>query len=533
MSKIQTAVPTWYDHKRAQEIMDAYNRGGGSAQAADEFVAQSIVPAGTGAQRDFSYIAPDLPEFIAENCTACMECVQNCPDTAILGKVVTPEKLEEDLANIKAPEERELVGKQFVKTVKFFSAYEKKKAKNPNAPSGGIFTIAIDPTKCKGCAECVVVCGDHKALKMVKKTPKNLPSFFDIWSFYENLPATPEEYINPKVVVDMMLKPAAMSQFLGGGGSCMGCGEASVIRQTMAATYERVGNQYGMTAATGCNTVYGSTYPYNPFIAPWTNSLFENAPTVAMGIREFWNLQGRQDRVLWAIGGDGAMLDIGFQALSRMLASGMNINALVLDTQVYSNTGGQTSTASYIGQEAKMSMHGKKIKGKWERRKELGQIAMMHPNTYVAQTIGAMSGHFYKAVFGALDFDGPSVLIVYTTCQPEHGVADDLSYTQARMAVDARAFPLFIYDPSKGRTIKERLSLQGNSSLNRDWTVKKVKGVEKTTTFIDWARTEARFAKHFDKQGNPSEMLLSSQQERLENWWQLQELAGIKNIDQE
>ena len=86
----------------------------------------------------------------------------------------------------------------------------------------------------------------------------------------------------------------------------------------------------------------------------WTNSLFENAPADAMGIRARWDQLGWQARRLWVLGGDGAMLDIGFQSLSRMLASGLDIKVLVLETQVYSNTGGQASTASYTGQNTKM-----------------------------------------------------------------------------------------------------------------------------------------------------------------------------------
>ena len=101
----------------------------------------------------------------------------------------------------------------------------------------------------------------------------------------------------------------------------------------------------GIVAATGCNTVFGSTYPFNPYLVPWTNSLFENAPAVALGVRARWDQAGHEDRRLWVIGGDGAMYDIGFQALSRMVASGADIKVLVLDTQVYSNTGGQASTA--------------------------------------------------------------------------------------------------------------------------------------------------------------------------------------------
>jgi hypothetical protein len=88
----------------------------------------------------------------------------------------------------------------------------------------------------------------------------------------------------------------------------------------------------------------------------------------------------------------------------------------------------------------------------------------------------------------------------YTTCQPEHGVADNMAGDQARLAVDSRAFPLLVFDPRKGTKVKERLTLQG----------------------------KGRFAKHYDKDGNPSETLLIAKQDRLENWHLLQELAGLR-----
>src|SRR5439155_21317888 len=157
---------------------------------------------------------------------------------------------------------------------------------------------------------------------------------------------------------------------------------------------------------------------------------------------------------------DGAMFDIGFQSLSRLFASGMNIKVFVLDTQVYSNTGGQASTSTFTGQNTKMSVHGKEIAGKQERRKEIAQIAMMHPRTFVAQTTCAHTNHFYKSVIDAMEFDGPAIVVCYTTCQPEPGVADNMPCDQARLSVDSRAFPLLVYDPRKGHTIRTRLSLQ-------------------------------------------------------------------------
>ncbi len=97
---------------------------------------------------------------------------------------------------------------------------------------------------------------------------------------------------------------------------------------------------------------------------------------------------------------------------------------------------------------------------------------------------------------------------------------------QARLAVDTRAFPLLIYDPRKGDTIKKRLSLQGNPAVNDDWFVNPK--TKEQVTFIDFARSEGRFAKHFDGDGNPSETLLAAMQDRLENWHLLQELAGLR-----
>ncbi len=526
------SVTDWFDHNRAQEVVEAYNRGGGSALEADPFVARSLLPAGTGKARDFSYIAPELPELIAEACVGCMECVTNCPDTAILGKAVPRSVLDEHLQGVENEDHREFVKGLFTETTKYYSSFEKKREKDPKLPEGALFGIFIDPTKCKGCGECVQVCGDHSALKMIKKTPDNLPRFLAAFESFNTLPNTRPDHRIVKDHRDLMLNDHNLT-YVGGAGSCMGCGEASVIRQFMAATSEVCGRNYGIVAATGCNTVYGSTYPYNPFLVPWTNSLFENAPADAMGIRSYWDATGHEDWPLWVIGGDGAMLDIGFQSLSRLLISGMNIKVLVLDTQVYSNTGGQTSTGTYIGQDAKMSAHGKKIRGKTEGRKELGLIAVMHPRTYVAQTVGPMAKHFYSAVQRANQFKGPAVINVFTTCQPEHGVADHLAAAQARLAVESRAFPAFTYDPDLGDTIKACLSLNGNPSPNRNWHSRRTKdGRVEVVDFLAWARTEGRFKKHFDKDGSPnSDLILKAQEERLRNWWRLQELAGIENLD--
>ena len=180
------------------------------------------------------------------------------------------------------------------------------------------------------------------------------------------------------------------------------------MRMMLAATgFAHGPESMAIVAATGCNTVYTSTYPYNPYLVPWTNSLFENAPAVALGVRAKWDQRGWQEKRLWVLGGDGAMYDIGFQSLSRMLASGMDIKVLVLDTQVYSNTGGQASTASFIAQDAKMAAVGSATPGKTERRKELGLLCLMHPEVFVAQTTAAHINHFYRAIMDANSSPAP------------------------------------------------------------------------------------------------------------------------------
>ena len=505
-----------------EQVILEYNHGTDDNLAADVNVARSIVPAGTGALRDFSYIAPEIPEFIHDNCVACMTCVVECPDTAILGKVVEQEVLDQEISLIENPKEAEFMKAQFAETNKFYKVPQKK----GNEP--GMFGIFIDPTKCKGCAECVEACEDlgYNALKMIEKEDTTVPIYQKSIDFFRKLPPTPQSYINDKVMVDMMLSEQSML-YVGGAGSCAGCGEATVIRMWLAALgYKYGAENIGIVASTGCNTVYGSTYPFNPYLVPWTNSLFENGPADAIGIRLRWDQMGWQDKQLWVMGGDGAMLDIGFQSLSRLLASGLNVKVLVLDTQVYSNTGGQSSTATFTGQETKMSQHGKSIPGRQELRKEIGRIAMMHPNTYVAQTVAAIPNHFYKSILEAAEFDGPAVVNTYTTCQPEHGVGDDMSRYQSKLAVDSRAFPVFTYDPRRGDTIRKRLSLQGNPAQKEDWyTVPKT---GETIDFITFARTEGRFAKQFDREGSPSDSLLAAQADRLANWHALQEMAGLR-----
>src|SRR6187401_2516500 len=444
-----------------ERIIRGYEEGTAEKKLpADLSVARSLIPAGTATLRDFSYIAPDIPEYKPSNCTGCMDCVTLCPDTAILGKVMGESEFTRKLEAIADSAERESFRQQWSKPRKYYEQPAKK------IGEGGLFSIIIDPSKCKGCAECVTVCDDD-ALHMIPKTEQVMTTVRKNHRFFKEIGPSDNRYINDNLLIDMMLKEQTHI-YVGGAGSCAGCGEGTALRMMCAATGMKHGDQWGIIAATGCNTVYTSTYPYNPYLVPWTNSLFENAPAVAAGVRARWDQAGHADRKLWVLGGDGAMYDIGFQALSRMVASGADINVLVLDTQVYSNTGGQASTASYGGQVTKLSAYGGAQHGRPERRKELGRILMSHGDVFVAQVSTTHLNHFYRAVMDANTYPGPSVLIAYTPCMPEHGIADDAAARSLKAAVDSRAFPLFTYDPRRGPAFAARLDLSGNPSLDTD-----------------------------------------------------------------
>ena len=522
-----------YVEEFGASIVPAYRRGVADEEwPADVGLARSVIPPGTAATRDFSRLAPRLPQFVAERCVGCMACVSACPDSAILG-IALPESEVTQRIDAFASGDREpsvaadSIRSHFAHTTK----YADVPAKSGVEPAS--FGIFIEPIHCKGCAECVEVCAalGHDALFMVDKVDEDAAGETALdrasrdMRFFRSLPPTPPAYRNEKALADLMLGEHAIG-YVGGAGSCAGCGEASAIRMMVAATRQVHGpDSMGIVAATGCNSVFGSTYPFNPYLVPWTNSLFENAPAVATGIRERWDQDGHPDRKLWVLGGDGAMYDIGFQALSRVVASGADINILVLDTQVYSNTGGQASTASFGGQVTKLSAFGAAEHGRREARKELGRILIAHGNAYVAQTTPAHLNHFYRAVMEANEFPGPAIVIAYTACMPEHGIADDAASRQARLAVDSRAFPLFTYDPRRGATFGERLSLQGNPALREDWSTSPT---GEPVDFLAFARSEGRFAPHFGSDGAPSEEIQATQADRLANWRTLQELAAIQ-----
>jgi pyruvate-ferredoxin/flavodoxin oxidoreductase len=157
---------------------------------------------------------------------------------------------------------------------------------------------------------------------------------------------------------------------------------------------------------------------------------------------------------VWIIGGDGWAYDIGFGGLDHVLASGRNVNILVLDTEVYSNTGGQMSKATPRGAMAKFAAG-----GKHSGKKDLGLIAMSYGNVYVAHVAyGAKDIHTLKTFIEAESYDGPSLIIAYSPCG-EHGYNLSQQHHQQDLAVNSGHWPLYRYDPRREKEGKNPLSL--------------------------------------------------------------------------
>jgi len=147
-------------------------------------------------------------------------------------------------------------------------------------------------------------------------------------------------------------------------------------------------------------------------------------------------------RSVWILGGDGWAYDIGFGGLDHVIASGKNVNLLVLDTEVYSNTGGQASKATPIGAIARFATAGKDI-----FKKDLGMIAISYGYVYVAQVaLGANMNQTIKAFREAESYNGPSLIIAYSHCI-NHGIDMMKGMNQQKMAVQSGVWPLYRYDP--------------------------------------------------------------------------------------
>ena len=201
-------------------------------------------------------------------------------------------------------------------------------------------------------------------------------------------------------------------------------------------------------------------------------------------------------RSQWIFGGDGWAYDIGYGGLDHVLATGENVNVLVLDTEVYSNTGGQSSKSTPVGAIAKFAASGKKI-----RKKDLGMMAMSYGYVYVAQVaMGSNPNQFFNAIKEAEAYDGPSLIIAYSPCI-NHGLKAGmgLSQKEEKLAVECGYWHLYRYNPTLEGTGKNTFSLD---SKLPDWT-----------KFQDFLKGEVRFASLYKSFPESAEELLLKTEE--------------------
>ena len=415
-----------------------------------------------------SPISEIVPSWVSDNCIHCNQCSFVCPHNVIRPFILSIEEYEQS------------------------PSYVKEKCVKMSIPNygEGYYILSFDIKSCTGCMLCVNTCPgkmDKKALiKASIEEKKDVQKQFD----YLNSNIKDKKLFNENTVMGCMFKESGFSH----PGSCAGCGETAYIK---ILTQLFKGHMI-VANATGCSSIYGGSLNNMPYTIPWASSLFEDNAEFAYGILIGNNvmknkiiniMQNNMDnpnnelfkkwlenpddfentldvynslnydtvplelkeikdyivkRSIWTIGGDGWAYDIGFGGIDHVLASNDDVNILVLDSQVYSNTGGQSSKATPKSAIASFASSGKKTS-----KKDLARIALSYPNCYVATiSIGANMMQVIKAFKEAEKHKGPSIIIAYTPCIA-HGIDGGLvnSVQIEREAVECGYFPIFRYSP--------------------------------------------------------------------------------------
>lgn len=411
-----------------------------------------------------------LPCYNKDKCIMCNQCAFVCPH-AVIRPFLLDEKEEK-----KAPES--------VKKDLQDALIKGEKLK---------FTIGINMDNCTGCGLCSNICpGKNKEKAITMKKVSEVKND-------ESIAKTEYLFNSVKEKKVMNINTIKGSQFINPrfefSGACAGCGETPYLKLLT----QLFGGELVIANATGCSSIYGGSIPSTSYNIPWANSLFEDNAEFGFGMeiadrihkekirnsiyrnlkkipneyREiFASYYKRGDyesscllyeivnktkikeliemkefiktKSFWIVGGDGWAYDIGFNGLDHVLSTKENVNILVLDTEVYSNTGGQSSKSSKIGSVAKFTSTGKLL-----AKKDLAKMALTYPHVYVATvSLGANMMQTIKAFTEAKTYNGPSIIIAYAPCIAQ-GIKKGMgnSIDEEKKATESGYFPIFRYNP--------------------------------------------------------------------------------------
>ena len=423
------------------------------------------------ARLDKRDVSDTAPCFIPENCISCNLCSLVCPHA-----VIRPFLLNEK-EQIDAPDS---VSRNLLNANIKDQDYK--------------FTIGVSLPDCTGCSLCSEICPGKKGAKaIVMKAKEELlkDKKEEEYNYLFN-EVSEKKNVMPTTTVKGSQFKQPKFEF---PGACAGCGETPYLKLLT----QLFGDKMMIANATGCSSIYGASMPSMPYSVPWANSLFEDNAEFGFGMKiadltmknrivtliknnikdvkkseqaiykaycedindesanallevidetkipELLKLKKFiSPRSVWLIGGDGWAYDIGYNGIDHVLANKENVNILVLDTEVYSNTGGQSSKSTRVGAVAKFASAGKET-----AKKDLAKMALTYPHVYVGTiSLGANPNQAIKVLKEAEAYDGPSIVIAYAPCIAQ-GILKGMknSIAEEKSATESGYFPLFHYNP--------------------------------------------------------------------------------------